>query len=48
MVLDIMLTKAMNREIGIQWGPYDRLEDLDLADDICLLAQFQRYGSKNK
>jgi len=24
---------------GIQWGMKERLEDLDYADDICLLAQ---------
>jgi hypothetical protein len=29
----------MNRKKGIQWGLYDRLEELDFADDICLLAQ---------
>jgi hypothetical protein len=33
-----MMTKAMNRKKYIQWGLYDRLEDLDFADDICLLA----------
>jgi hypothetical protein len=35
----INLSKAMNRKKGIQWGLYDRLQDLDFADDICLLAQ---------
>jgi hypothetical protein len=35
MVLDIMMAKAMNRK---KWGTYDRLEDLDFADDICILA----------
>jgi hypothetical protein len=39
MVLDIMMTKAMNRKNGIQWGPYHKLEDLDFTDDICILAQ---------
>jgi hypothetical protein len=34
-----MMTKAMNRKKEIQWGLYDRLEDLEFADDICLLAQ---------
>jgi hypothetical protein len=38
MVLDIM-TKAMNRKKGIQWGLHDKLEHLDFADDICILAQ---------
>jgi hypothetical protein len=31
-----------NRKKGIQWGMRDRLEDLDFADDICLLSQ--RYS----
>jgi hypothetical protein len=31
-----------NRKRGIQWGMKDRLEDLDFADDICLLSQ--RYS----
>lgn len=29
----------MNRRRGIQWGLHERLEDLDFADDICLLSQ---------
>jgi hypothetical protein len=29
----------MNRKKGIQWGPYDKLEDLDFSDNICILAQ---------
>jgi hypothetical protein len=43
MVLDIMMTKAMNRKKGIQWGPYDKLEDLDCTDDVCILAQSFKY-----
>lgn len=32
---------------GIQWGIHDRLEDLDYADDICLLSQsFQDMDTK--
>jgi hypothetical protein len=31
-----------NRKRGIEWGMKDRLEDLDFADDICLLSQ--RYS----
>jgi glycosyltransferase A (GT-A) superfamily protein (DUF2064 family) len=27
------------RKKGIQWSMKERLEDLDCADDICLLAQ---------
>lgn len=38
MVLDLMMKKAMNRRRGIQWGLTDRLEDLDFADDLCLLT----------
>jgi hypothetical protein len=39
MVLDIMMTKVTNRKEGTQWGLYDKLKDLDFADDICILAQ---------
>jgi hypothetical protein len=39
MVLDIMMKKAMNRKKGIQWRLYDKLQDLEFADDICILAQ---------
>jgi hypothetical protein len=38
MVLDIMMTKAMNRKKCIQWGLHYKLQDLDFADDICILA----------
>jgi hypothetical protein len=40
MVLDIMMTKAMNRKKVVQWGLYDKLEHLDFADGICTVAQF--------
>jgi hypothetical protein len=39
MVLDIMMIKAMNRKKGIQWGLHDKLEDLDIADNICIVVQ---------
>jgi hypothetical protein len=49
MVLDIMKKKAMKKKKGIQWGLYDRLEDLDFADDILPIGtEFQRYGSKTE
>jgi len=37
-VLDTALTKATDTPRGIKWTLTDRLEDLDYADDICLLA----------
>jgi hypothetical protein len=38
LVLDNVMRKTLgNRKKGIQWGMKDRLEDLDFADDICLL-----------
>lgn len=40
LVLDsVMRRVTRNRRRGIQWGLRERLEDLDFADDICLLAQ---------
>lgn len=39
-VLDsIMRASLGGRRRGIQWGLRERLEDLDFADDLCLLAQ---------
>jgi hypothetical protein len=38
MVLDIMMTSD-EQDKGIQWGLYDKLEDLDFSDYICILAQ---------
>jgi sorting nexin-29 len=37
-VLDTALSKANDTQRGIRWTLTDRLEDLDYADDICLLA----------
>lgn len=35
---NIMCKATRNRPRGIQWGPFHRLEDIDYADDICLLS----------
>ena len=40
--LDSMLREATNRKRGIQWGLNSRLEELDYADDLCLLAESLR------
>lgn len=37
-VLDNIMNKATREERGISWGFHRRLEDLDYADDICLLS----------
>ena len=37
-VLDWMTKTAFNRPRGIQWKMIQRLEDLDFADDICMLS----------
>jgi hypothetical protein len=40
LVLDNVMNKVIkNRERGIQWRMMERLEYLDFADDVCLLAQ---------
>jgi hypothetical protein len=48
LVLDDVMRKTTSiRQRGIQWGMMDRLEDLDFADDICLMAQsFQDMEGK--
>jgi hypothetical protein len=38
-IFNIMTTQVMTRKKGILWGLYDKLEDLDFANDICILAQ---------
>jgi hypothetical protein len=43
LVLNNVMRKTLeDRKRGIQWGMKDRLEDLDFADDTCLLSQ--RYS----
>lgn len=37
-VLDVVMNKATSHRRGITWGLQGRLEDLDYADDICLLT----------
>jgi hypothetical protein len=40
LVLERIMRKTLvGRKIGIHWSMRDRLEDLEFADDICLLAQ---------
>jgi len=40
LVLDNVMNKVTKeRKRGIQWRMMERLENLDFADDICLLAQ---------
>ena len=43
LVIDwVMKTTISNNESGIQWTLMQHLEDLDLADDICLLSHTQQ------
>ena len=40
LILDRVMKRVIGlRKRGIQWSMKERLEDLDYADDICLLAQ---------
>ena len=40
LVLDNVMNKVIKgRKRGLQWRMMDGLQDLDFADDICLLAQ---------
>jgi hypothetical protein len=48
LVLDDVMRKTTGmRRSGIQWGMMDRLEDLDFADNICLMAQSFMTWKKN-
>ena len=37
--LDYVTETAFNRPRGIRWAMTQRLEDIDFADDICMLSQ---------
>lgn len=39
LVLDKIMAEVTKIRRGIQWGLTNRLEDIDFADDICLLSQ---------
>jgi len=40
LILDRVMKRVIGlRKRGIQWNMKERLEDLDYADDMCLLAQ---------
>ena len=36
---EVMRNVTRDRRRGIRWGRIDRLEDLDFADDLCLLSE---------
>ena len=38
MVLDSVLSKTNNKPRGVQWTINERLEDIDFADDLCLIS----------
>jgi hypothetical protein len=42
----VMHNVNRDRRQGIRWGLVDRLEDLDFADDLCLLSKAHRDASK--
>jgi hypothetical protein len=35
----VMRSVTQDRRRGIQWGLVNKLEDLDFADDLCLLSE---------
>jgi hypothetical protein len=35
----VMRSVTLDRRRGIQWGLVNKLEDLDFADDLCLLSE---------
>jgi len=46
-VTDVVMHNVnRDRRRGIRWGLVDRLEDLDFADDLCLLSEAYRDASK--
>ncbi|XP_059139501.1 uncharacterized protein LOC131927735 [Physella acuta] len=43
MVIDWIMLKTTKNDTGIQWSFTKRLEDLDFADDICLLSHKHQH-----
>ncbi|XP_059157946.1 uncharacterized protein LOC131942222 [Physella acuta] len=43
MVIDLIMLRATKNDTGIQWSFTKRLEDLDFADDICLLSHKHQH-----
>jgi hypothetical protein len=50
MVMDKVIRKATGgKRSGINWGMTEQLEDLDFADDVCLLSHtFSKMETKVK
>lgn len=42
-----IIKQTTNNQTGIQWSLTEQLEDLDLADDLVLLAQTHQQIQKN-
>lgn len=38
LVIDHVMRRVNTQQRGIQWNPFSRLEDLDYADDLCILS----------
>jgi hypothetical protein len=42
-VVDWVMRKATQDRTGLQWNLFAQLEDLDFADDICLISKKQQH-----
>ena len=47
LVVDDIMRSSLNGRKGIQWNPFKHLEDLEYADDVCLLSQVPRHLQEN-
>ena len=43
----VMRNVNRDKRQGIQWGLVNRLEDLDFADDLCLLSETRAICKRN-
>ncbi|KAK9686170.1 hypothetical protein QE152_g37391 [Popillia japonica] len=42
LVIDWIMRKTEDKEPGTTWNMFDRLEDLEFADDMCLIASTKK------
>lgn len=42
-IIDWVMERTADNRTGITWDPFRKLEDLEFADDICLLTQKKQY-----
>lgn len=45
-LMDWVMTRAVRNKTGIRWNVFHQLEDLEFADDVCLLSEKRQHMQK--